>query len=138
MRFQVPQFIDVEDKVFGPFTFKQFVYLAGGAGICFVLLRVLPQILAIIAIIPVAVFSLALAFYRVNNKPFIQLVESFFMFIIGSRLYIWKRNERPIKKANDLAQNYLRMEVPKMQGSRLKDMRWGLDARKNEGQSESA
>ncbi len=33
MRFEVPQFIDVEDKIFGPFTFKQFLYLAGGAGL---------------------------------------------------------------------------------------------------------
>ena len=74
MRFQVPQFIDVEDHVFGPFTFKQFVYIAGGIGVSFVLLRLLPRFLAIIAIIPVAGFSLALAFYRVNNKPFIQMV----------------------------------------------------------------
>jgi hypothetical protein len=37
MRYQVPQFIDVEDKVIGPLTIKQFIYLAGGAGMCFVI-----------------------------------------------------------------------------------------------------
>jgi len=35
MRFEVPQFIDVEDKLFGPLTFTQFVYLAGSGGISF-------------------------------------------------------------------------------------------------------
>jgi len=32
MRFEVPQFIEVEDKIFGPFTWKQFIYLMGGEG----------------------------------------------------------------------------------------------------------
>ena len=42
MQFQVPQFIEVEDKIFGPLTFKQFVYVLGGAGACYLLWRVLP------------------------------------------------------------------------------------------------
>ena len=33
MMFSVPQFIDVEDKIIGPLTLKQFIYLAGGAGL---------------------------------------------------------------------------------------------------------
>ncbi|TSC61742.1 MAG: SsrA-binding protein, partial [Parcubacteria group bacterium Athens0416_74] len=32
MQFQVPQFIEVEDKIVGPLTFKQFVFIAGGLG----------------------------------------------------------------------------------------------------------
>ena len=27
MQYQVPQFIEVEDKIFGPLTFKQFLYI---------------------------------------------------------------------------------------------------------------
>jgi len=42
MRFKVPQFIDIEDKIFGPFSFKQFVYLAGGAGLCYIFFKTLP------------------------------------------------------------------------------------------------
>ena len=36
MQFKVPQFLDIEDKIFGPFTFREFIYLAGAAGLCFV------------------------------------------------------------------------------------------------------
>ena len=42
MRFEVPQFIEVEDKIFGPFTWKQFIYLAGGAGAAVTLYLMLP------------------------------------------------------------------------------------------------
>ena len=33
MRFQLPQFIETETKLVGPFTLKQFIYLAGGASV---------------------------------------------------------------------------------------------------------
>ena len=29
MQFQVPQFIETEDKIVGPFTLRQFIYVAG-------------------------------------------------------------------------------------------------------------
>ena len=32
MRFEVPQFIDIEDKIIGPLTWRQFIYLGGGVG----------------------------------------------------------------------------------------------------------
>ena len=39
MQFQVPQFIEIEDKIIGPFTVKQFIYLVGGAGMDFIILK---------------------------------------------------------------------------------------------------
>ena len=47
MQFQVPQFIEVEDKIFGPLTFKQFVYVAGGAGAAYLFWRILPVYLSL-------------------------------------------------------------------------------------------
>ncbi|NCT02072.1 PrgI family protein, partial [Candidatus Parcubacteria bacterium] len=37
MRFEVPQFIEVEDKIFGPLTWRQFLYLSGGLGMAVVI-----------------------------------------------------------------------------------------------------
>lgn len=132
MRFQVPQFIDVEDKVFGPFTFKQFVYLGGGAGLSFVLFRLLPRFLAIIVILPVVAVSVALAFYRVNNRPFIAVVESFFKYLVGGRLYLWRQNENAPRPASGAAERYLRMQLPKHGPSKLKDLTWNLGVNKGE------
>ena len=77
MRFEVPQFINVEDKLFGPFTFKQSLYLVGGGGIIFILYKVLPTFVTFILRVPIPAFSLALVFYRPNNRPFIDMVEAF-------------------------------------------------------------
>jgi hypothetical protein len=68
MQFKVPQFIDIEDKLFGPFTFFQFAYMIGGGGMAFILYKVLPFGLAIVPIIIVVSLSLLLVFYKINNK----------------------------------------------------------------------
>ena len=47
MHFQTPQFIEIEDKIFGPLTLKQFIYLAGAAGLSFTAYSLLPVPLAL-------------------------------------------------------------------------------------------
>ena len=69
MQFKVPQFLEIEDKIFGPFTFKEFIYLAGGAGICYMLFKLLGFLVGLIPILLVAGFALLLTFYHPNNKP---------------------------------------------------------------------
>lgn len=87
MEYQVPQFIDVEDKIFGPLTFKQFIYVAGGLGLCVILILYLPRIIGILLAIPVAAFSLALAFYKINNKDFTDMLEAGLKYYTKDRLY---------------------------------------------------
>lgn len=126
MRFSVPQFIDIEDKIFGPFTFKQFVYLAGGAGICFIVYKLLPFFFAVIFIVPIAGLALALTFYKVNNKPFIAILESYIRFLVQGKLYVWKKD--PKKKETSKTEDVLPAPiVPRLSESRLKDISWSLD-----------
>lgn len=128
MKYQVPQFIDVEDKIFGPLTFKQFVYLAGGAGLAFALYSILPLFVAIILIIPVALLAVALAFYKVNNKPFIFVLGSAIKYLAGTKLYIWKKRDN-IKK-EDVTSVGEKKEgeqyIPKLSDSKLKELAWSL------------
>jgi len=93
MEYQVPQFIEVEDKIFGPFTLKQFIYVAGGVGLCAILLLYLPLVVGIILAMPIGAFTMALAFYKVNNKPFVEIMEAGFKYYIGDRLYLWKKEK---------------------------------------------
>jgi hypothetical protein len=67
MRFEVPQFVDIEDKIFGPLTFKQFIYIAGGVGVSIVAWVLLPKLIAIIIIGVAMGFGVALAFYNTNS-----------------------------------------------------------------------
>lgn len=91
MKFEVPQFIDVEDKIFGPLTFKQFIYLVGGAGLAYTSYRLVPFPFWIIVAPAFAVFGLLLAFYKINNRPFIEIAQSYISFKLKGKLYIWRR-----------------------------------------------
>ncbi len=133
MRYQVPQFIEVEDKIFGPLTLKQFIYLAGGAGLSFIIYRLLSSLL--LSFLPIAIimgFSFALAFYKVNNKSFITIVEAAFKYYTGAKLFLWKKI--PNKKANNAiqeAKEYAGVMVPKISDSKLKDLTWSLDIKES-------
>ena len=135
MRFQVPQFIDVEDKIFGPLTLKQFIYLAGGGGLSFLIYVFVKNL--VFAFVPIALvmaFSATLAFYKVNNKPFINVMESAFKYFTGKKLYIWKKEDRkpdPAQTALNEAKSYASVMVPKISDSKLKDLTWSLDIKES-------
>jgi hypothetical protein len=101
MIFNVPQFIDVEDKIVGPFTAKQLGYLAGGGVILFILWTVLDTSGFIVASMPIALLAGALAFYKPNGRTFSYLLGSMFSFFLHPKMYVWRKNEERtiIKKA---------------------------------------
>lgn len=128
MQFKVPQFIDVEDKLFGPLTFKQFAYLGGGAGMVYMVFRFLPGFLAFIVGVPIALFALALAFYKINGKPFIFIVNAWLTYKLQSKLYLWKKSEQKKATKNiDLETDEMKNFIPKLSNSKLKDLSWNLD-----------
>lgn len=129
MRFQVPQFTDVEDKIIGPLSFRQFIYLAGSAGLIVVLFAFLPRFLAIILSLPVAAFGLGLAFLKVNSQPFIRVVESYLKYTMTSKLYLWKHDDS--KKAAKTKTAVNPALVPKLSESKLRDLMWTLDVKQN-------
>ncbi len=136
MRFQVPQFIEVEDKIFGPLTLKQFIYLAGGGGLSFLVYVFLKSIfLASIPIILIMAVASALAFYRVNNKALINIAESAFKYYMGNKLYVWKKEDKVQPQTTQAsmkdAKNYASIMVPKISDSKLKDLTWSLDIKES-------
>ena len=93
MRFEVPQFIEIEDKVIGPLTWKQFIYLAGGVGILVILYLWLPLILFIAFGLPFGILSASLAFHKINNRPFSVFLESILSYFGKAKLYLWRKRE---------------------------------------------
>ncbi len=102
MRFEVPQFIEVEDKIVGPLTWRQFVYLAGGVGIAAVTFLTLPIFLFALIGLPIGGMAFALAFYPVNNRPFSVFLESIFRFANSSKVYHWKRKNNVVYRNTPL------------------------------------
>ena len=134
MRFQVPQYIDVEDKI-GALTFKQYIYVGGSIGLSVVIYVFVPFIiLKALLIVPLVAFGLALAFYKHNNRPFIFLVESFFYYLLGDKLYIWKKTKKKQKTLTERAEESApkTIEVPKVTQGNLHNLALKLDMEENE------
>jgi hypothetical protein len=127
--------LEIEDKIFGPFTFKEFVYLVGGAGLCYVLYKLLGLLLGVIPILIVAGFSAALTFYHPNGKPFINMIEAGIKFLMQNKLYIWKKHktnlkgksQKEIETASELKKEIMHQDGVKLSGNKLKDLAWSLD-----------
>lgn len=138
MEYQVPQFIEVEDKIIGRFTLRQFIYLAGASGLCVVFFSYLPFVLAVLLSIPVGAFGAALAFYKMNGKPFIEILEAGFRYYTSAKLLLWKQVE-PTKEesaalaiaqvaANEaLATSHARTLASKFTRGKLSELAWSLD-----------
>jgi hypothetical protein len=130
MQFRVPQFIDVEDKLFGPLTFRQFIYLLGCSAIAFVIYSFIPfKFIGVILAMPVFAFGLALAFVKINNKPFLFTLEAAFNYYIKDQLYIWKKVPKKgvVKKEEVEEEEISNAFLPKLSESKLKELSWGLD-----------
>ena len=127
MQYQVPQFIEIEDKIFGPLTFKQFLYVGGGAAIGFIIWTALPKLLAIVIGGPIVAFFMMAAFYKVNGRPFLMFIEGALKYATGAKLYIWKKTEKKPEKTAEVHAEEAQVRLPKLSQSKLREISWGLD-----------
>ncbi|TRZ80381.1 PrgI family protein [bacterium] len=113
MRYQLPQFIEMEDKLIGPFSLKQFLYLIFVPAFCWGIhyfVRTPYVILVGIIFFPIA---LLLAFYQPNGRPFIDAIRGLLRYIRRPQMYVWKRivqiqNNTQIKTKKDTEQTQRR------------------------------
>lgn len=135
MEHQVPQFIEIEDKIVGPLTLRQFIYLAGAAGFCVVFFVYFSFVFAFLLSAPIAGFAVALAFYKVNGKPFIEVLEAGFSYYTGAKLLLWKHKDQSVKERSASAAAAAAAEesahpsrgTPKLTSGKLSQLAWSLD-----------
>lgn len=127
MRFSVPQFIDVEDKIFGPLTLKQGIYVLGSVGITVALFVKFGFVVAALFGTPILFLAFLLAFVKVQGRPFIHMLYSASFYAVKSKLYLWKKTP---KKHVDEAKQSPQVTRPASVGmsqSKLKQLAWSLD-----------
>jgi hypothetical protein len=130
MNFQVPQFIEIESKIFGPLSFPQFIYVVGGVAIAFLFYVAIPFFY--VALIPMIISVLsgaALAFYKVNDRSLIFLVQSMIKYYTGSKLYLWKKDVA--KKDVSVSEKTPEIDPKKIYGDKLHELSWSLDVKEN-------
>lgn len=99
MMSSVPQFIDVEDKIAGPLTWKQLGWMMGMGATMLVFFMLLDKIVAIILAIPTALLFAALAFYKPNGLPLTSFLGHSVLFMFRPKIAVW---ERPIPQMTSM------------------------------------
>ncbi|HAV11624.1 MAG TPA: hypothetical protein DCX32_03730 [Candidatus Moranbacteria bacterium] len=100
MLFNVPQYIDVEDKVVGPLTVKQLLWMIAAGVLTLLMWAVLPKPVFFIIAIPEVLLFVALAFYKPYGQPLISFVFAGVMFLFGPKIYVWRRTPQKRKASN--------------------------------------
>ena len=68
-QFVVPQFIDVEDKIIGSVTVRQFIIVLVGSGFIFVAYKLSDFALFIIEFVFISLITFTVAFIKINGRP---------------------------------------------------------------------
>lgn len=95
MQFSVPQFVNVEDKIAGPLTWKQLLWMIGMGAALMTLFSIFETGFALVIGVPVALLFVALAFYKPNGFPLSTFIFHAILFLFRPKVAVW---ERPAKK----------------------------------------
>lgn len=108
MEFTVPQFIEKEAKIVGPFTFKQFIFIGVAGGACILLFFTVSFLVFVLATIVLLGGAFALAFLKIGKTSLPLFIKNFFSFLFKPKVYLWKKKTSPPK--------FLRKEKIKVKG----------------------
>lgn len=94
MRYIVPQFIDTEDKIFGPITVRQFLILTIGGLLIFISFKLADFSLFMLEAFIFGGLSIVIAFVKVNGKKFHNFFLDMLEFLFKvKKLSIWQKKE---------------------------------------------
>lgn len=109
MRFKVPQNIDMPDRILGPLTMIQFVEAVLGGGLAYVCFGSLPKPINQILAVLVLLFTAAVVFLKINERPFLFYFMTFLKFIGTPKRRVWQKDSpdgfeveiyKPVKTEN--------------------------------------
>ena len=108
-QFMVPQFIDVEDKVIGSLSVRQFIILLVDFGLVFAVYKLFDFSLFLFSSIIIVVVGFVFAFVKINGAPFHYFLLNLLQTLKRQPLRVWNKIEEnqedivPIYKAEEAA-----------------------------------
>ena len=93
MQFVVPQFIDVEDKILGPLTVRQFLQILVWGIVSFLAFKLMSFAAFIFFAILWSVFVFLLAFIKINGRPFHFFILSILQTQRTPKLRVWHKED---------------------------------------------
>jgi len=109
-QFVVPQFIDVEDKIFGPVTTRQFIILLIGGLAIFISFKVFDITAFIFALAFIGGISLILAFVKINGQSFHYFLLNTLQTFRRPGLRIWDK-----RYSKEELKHYAKLEVEEIE-----------------------
>jgi len=93
MRYQVPQFVTIEDKIIGPFTLKQFlIYIFAFMLLVPIFISTSIPVFITIAV-PILGISAAFAHFKLHGRSLFVVALSAVSFLGRGQHFIWKRED---------------------------------------------
>lgn len=129
MQYAVPQFIDVEDKLLGPLTLKQFLSLLGTGGIVLFFWSILGfGITFFLFGLPVALLGIIITFAKFNGRQFFSYLGPMLNFVSAPKVMVYKREGAGVSfsKKKEEPQKTTAV-VEEVSQSRLKRLAYLLD-----------
>ncbi len=94
MQFVVPQFIDVEDKILGPLSVRQFLLILVWGVVGFAMLKIFSSFITFVLLfIFWSIVVFLLAFIKINGRPFHYFILSILQTLKYPRLRIWHKED---------------------------------------------
>lgn len=90
-QFVVPQFIDVEDKVIGPITVRQFIILLAAGGAEFLVWKYSDFTMFLFLTVLNGIFTIFFAFIKINGRPVHYFILNFIQTSKKARLRLWHK-----------------------------------------------
>lgn len=88
-QFTVPQFIDVESKIIGPITARQFLIFVGAAIIVGISYRFFDFALFLVITVFVVIIAAVFAFFKINGRPFHFFILNLVQTLRRPNLRVW-------------------------------------------------
>jgi len=95
--YQIPQFLDSGEKIFGPMNLRQFGYALGGFMLCAAIFTIITSIIpgigyyGLLFVVPIALLAAYLALGKYNGRDSEVYVYKLFLFILKPKNMVYQR-----------------------------------------------
>lgn len=103
-KFIVPQFIDVESRILGPVTIRQFGTAAIGLVFLFAAYKLADFTLFLVLAAVIVIVTIVIGFVKINGQPFHIFVLNFVLTLKRPMLRVWKKVE-PVAESRRKGKN---------------------------------
>ena len=126
-QFVVPQFIDVEDKIFGPITTRQFLILLSAGLLMFIAFKLVDIGLFIFLALLIGGAALVLGFIKINGQPFHYFLLNIVQTMRRPSRRIWYKSFTKNELIESIKSGKVEMveavkEIPRMSYNRIRDL----------------